>query len=61
MSAVHLVHRRARDADQGVADFNIGILFFMAMAGLAVYAVLFASWFSNSKYALIGGTSAAEP
>ena len=39
----------------GVADFDIGILFCMAMAGLAVYAVLFAGWSSNSKYALIGG------
>lgn len=43
----------------GVADFNIGILFFMAMAGLAVYAVLFAGWSSNSKYALIGGLRSA--
>ncbi len=38
----------------GVADINIGILFFLAMAGLAVYAVMFAGWSSNSKYALIG-------
>ncbi|MBK7167915.1 MAG: NADH-quinone oxidoreductase subunit NuoH [Gammaproteobacteria bacterium] len=43
----------------GVADFDIGILFFMAMAGLAVYAVLFAGWSSNSKYALIGGLRSA--
>lgn len=43
----------------GVADIDIGILFFMAMAGLAVYAVLFAGWSSNSKYALIGGLRSA--
>jgi NADH-quinone oxidoreductase subunit H len=43
----------------GVADLDIGILFFMAMAGLAVYAVLFAGWSSNSKYALIGGLRSA--
>ncbi len=43
----------------GIADFDIGILFFMAMAGLAVYAVLFAGWSSNSKYALIGGLRSA--
>ena len=30
-----------------VADLNIGILFFLMMAGLAVYAVLFAGWSSN--------------
>ena len=43
----------------GIADFDIGILFFLAMAGLAVYAVLFAGWSSNSKYALIGGLRSA--
>ena len=37
-----------------VADLNIGILFFLMMAGLAVYAVLFAGWSSNNKYSLIG-------
>jgi NADH-quinone oxidoreductase subunit H len=43
----------------GVADLNIGILFFFAMAGLAVYAVMFAGWSSNSKYALLGGLRSA--
>jgi NADH dehydrogenase len=38
----------------GVADLNIGLLFFFAMAGLSVYAVLFAGWASNNKYALLG-------
>ncbi len=43
----------------GVADLNIGLLFFFAMAGLAVYAVLFAAWSSNNKYALLGGVRAS--
>lgn len=43
----------------GVADLDIGILFFFAMAGLAVYAVMFAGWSSNSKYALLGGLRSA--
>lgn len=43
----------------GVADLNIGVLFFFAMAGLAVYAVMFAGWSSNSKYALLGGLRSA--
>lgn len=38
----------------GVADLNIGILFFLAMAGINVYSVLFGGWASASKYALIG-------
>jgi NADH-quinone oxidoreductase subunit H len=38
-----------------VADLDIGLLFFLGMAGLSVYAVMFAGWSSNSKYALLGG------
>lgn len=38
----------------GVANLNIGILFFLAMAGINVYAVLFGGWASASKYALLG-------
>ncbi|WP_024871432.1 NADH-quinone oxidoreductase subunit NuoH [Tolumonas lignilytica] len=43
----------------GVADLNIGILFFFAIAGLAVYAVLFAGWSSNNKYSLLGSLRAS--
>ncbi len=45
--------------DWSVADLNIGILFFFAMAGLAVYAVLFAGWSSNNKYSLLGSLRAS--
>lgn len=40
-------------------DSNIGILFFLMMSGLMVYAVLLAGWSSNNKYALIGAIRAA--
>ncbi|MDX1723378.1 MAG: NADH-quinone oxidoreductase subunit NuoH [Pseudomonas sp.] len=43
----------------GVADLNIGLLFFFAMAGLSVYAVLFAGWASNNKFALLGSLRAS--
>ena len=43
----------------GVADLNVGILFFFAMAGLSVYAVLFAGWSSNNKFALLGALRAS--
>lgn len=43
----------------GVADMDIGLLFFLAMAGLAVYAVMFAGWSSNNKYSLLGGIRSA--
>ena len=39
----------------GVADWNIGLLFFFAMAGLAVYAVMFGGWASANKFSLLGG------
>lgn len=45
--------------DWGVIDLNIGVLFFLAMAGLAVYAVLLAGWASNNKYALLGALRAS--
>ncbi|QEA38502.1 NADH-quinone oxidoreductase subunit NuoH [Pistricoccus aurantiacus] len=38
----------------GVADWNIGLLFFLAMGGVNVYAVLLGGWSSGNKYALIG-------
>ncbi|WP_200847729.1 NADH-quinone oxidoreductase subunit H, partial [Klebsiella pneumoniae] len=45
-----------------VADLNLGILFFLRMAGLAVYAVLCAGWASNNKYSLHGALrSSARP
>lgn len=43
----------------GVSDLNIGLLLFLAMAGLTVYAVIFAGWASNNKYALLGGLRSA--
>ncbi|CAL4326223.1 NADH-quinone oxidoreductase subunit NuoH [Buchnera aphidicola] len=41
-----------------IIDLNIGILFFLMMAGLSVYSVLFAGWSSNNKYALLGAMRA---
>ncbi|UDG80900.1 NADH-quinone oxidoreductase subunit H [Candidatus Hartigia pinicola] len=42
-----------------VADLNIGVLFFLMMASLSVYAILFAGWSSNNKYSLLGAIRAA--
>lgn len=42
-----------------VADWNMGILFFFAMAGLAVYAVMFGGWASANKFSLLGGLRSA--
>ncbi len=42
-----------------VANLNIGLLFFLGMSSMGVYAVTLAGWSSNSKYSLIGGLRAA--
>nr|YP_002586842.1 NADH dehydrogenase subunit 1 [Cetomimus sp. AMS I34481001]BAH15220.1 NADH dehydrogenase subunit 1 [Cetomimus sp. AMS I34481001] len=41
-----------------VTDFNLGILFIMALSSLSVYSILGSGWASNSKYALIGALRA---
>ncbi|QAX81784.1 NADH-quinone oxidoreductase subunit NuoH [Candidatus Pseudomonas adelgestsugas] len=43
----------------GVANLNVGLLLFFAMASLSVYAVLFAGWSSNNKFALLGSLRGA--
>lgn len=43
----------------GVVNMDIGLLFFLSMAGLAVYAVMFAGWSSNNKFSLLGGVRSA--
>jgi NADH-quinone oxidoreductase subunit H len=38
-----------------VTDINVGLLLFLAMSSLGVYAIVLAGWSSNNKYALLGG------
>jgi NADH-quinone oxidoreductase subunit H len=38
-----------------ISDVNVGVLFFLAVGAISVYAVALAGWSSNNKYALIGG------
>lgn len=42
-----------------IADVNIGILYILAIASIAVYGVTLSGWSSNSKYALLGGLRAS--
>lgn len=39
-------------------NINLGVLFILAISSLAVYAILWSGWASNSKYALIGALRA---
>ncbi|NIR47605.1 NADH-quinone oxidoreductase subunit NuoH [candidate division KSB1 bacterium] len=43
----------------GVLDFNIGLLFFLAMSSMGAYSIVLAGWASNNKYSLIGGLRGA--
>ena len=37
-----------------IFDFNIGILYLLAVSSLATYGILLAGWSANSKYAFLG-------
>lgn len=43
-----------------VADLDIGILFFFAMAGTGIVGAAVAGWASDNKYSLLGGMRAAS-
>jgi len=38
-----------------MADINVGVLYLMAIASIAVYGIVLAGWSSNNKYAMLGG------
>jgi len=41
-----------------LADINVGALYIMAVASIAVYGIVIAGWSSNSKYPLLGSLRA---
>lgn len=43
---------------QGI-PWDLGILWFMAMAGFAVYGIILAGWSSTNKYGILGGLRSA--
>ncbi len=43
----------------GVADLNVGLLFFLAMSSMGAYSVVLAGWASDNKYSLLGGLRAS--
>src|SRR5512139_2179315 len=38
-----------------VANINVGVLYLMSIASIAVYGIVLAGWSSNNKYAMLGG------
>jgi NADH-quinone oxidoreductase subunit H len=47
-----------RQVNLYLADINIGILYILAIASIAIYGIALAGWSSNNKYALMGGLRA---
>ena len=43
----------------GIADLNVGVLYILSVASIAVYGITIAGWASNNKYALMGGLRSA--
>lgn len=39
----------------GITDVNVGMLYILSIASIAVYGVVLAGWASNNKYAMLGG------
>lgn len=42
------------DAGLSIWDFNLGILYMLAVSSLSAYGILLAGWSANSKYAFLG-------
>jgi NADH-quinone oxidoreductase subunit H len=38
-----------------IANINVGVLYIMSVASIAVYGIVLAGWSSNNKYAMMGG------
>jgi NADH-quinone oxidoreductase subunit H len=44
-----------REVSLAVANINVGVLYLMSIASIAVYGIVLAGWSSNNKYAMLGG------
>ena len=44
-----------REISLSVANINVGVLYLMSIASIAVYGIVLAGWSSNNKYAMLGG------
>jgi NADH-quinone oxidoreductase subunit H len=47
-----------REIPLHLADINVGVLYLVAIASIAVYGIALAGWASNNKYAMMGGLRA---
>jgi NADH-quinone oxidoreductase subunit H len=38
-----------------IADVNVGVLYIMSVASIAIYGIVLSGWSSNNKYSMLGG------
>jgi len=48
-----------REIPLSLADLDVGILYILALGGLAIYGIILGGWASNSKYSLLGALRAS--
>lgn len=48
-----------REVFLGISDINVGVLYIMSVASVAVYGITLAGWASNNKYAMMGSLRSA--
>ena len=44
-----------REIFLGITDLNVGVLYILSVASIAVYGIVLAGWASNNKYSMMGG------
>ena len=44
-----------RNIPEVIGNINVGVLYIMSIASIAVYGIVLAGWSSNNKYAMMGG------
>ena len=50
---------RGRTIHLQILDFNVGLLFVLAMLSLGIYGIIISGWASNNRFTLIGGMRGA--
>jgi NADH-quinone oxidoreductase subunit H len=48
-----------REIPLSISDINVGVLYILSVASIAVYGITLAGWSSNNKYAMMGGLRSA--
>jgi len=48
-----------REITLSIADINVGVLYILSVASIAIYGITLAGWSSNNKYAMMGGLRSA--